>query len=119
MPLPLAIPLAIMAGSAIAGAGANWYSQSKQRELYRYQRGGYERALADWHKNVRGRSIRYPEQSYAGHIRALDTGISQSYASGFGTASRLVGQFAGGTLYGRNHARSLYSKSVGRTSRYL
>lgn len=119
MPFPLAIPLAIMAGSAIAGAGANWYSQSKQRELYRYQRGGYERYIANWKRANPGRTMRYPEFEAPGKIRALDTGISQSYASGFGTGSRLVGQFAGGTLYGHNHARSLYGKSSGRSSRYL
>lgn len=120
MPIPLAVPLVIMGASAVTGAGANLYSQYKQRELYRYQKGGYERALNDWHKNVPGREIRYPEQSYPGHIRALDTGISQSYAASLGSVSRLTGQLAGGAIYGGNRSgHSLYSKSVGRSSRYL
>lgn len=119
MPLPLVIPLALMAGSAIAGAGANWYSQAKQRELYRYQKGGYERQLADYQKNV-GRPIRYPELSYPGHIRALDTGISQSYAASVGTGARLASTIsAGGFAYGRASGGSLYNQSAGRTSRYL
>lgn len=123
MPVPLIVPLAILAGSAAVGAGANWYSQAKQRDLYRYQKGGYERQLADYNKNV-GRPIRYPELSYPGHIRALDTGISQSYASSVGTGARLTGQVAGGTIYasnqyGRSRNGSLFSKSTGRTSRYL
>lgn len=123
MPIPLAIPLVIMAGSAVVGAGANWYSQAKQRDLYRYQRGGYERQLSDYQKNV-GRPIRYPELSYPGHIRALDTGISQSYASSVGTGARLTGQVAGGTIYasnqyGRSRRGSLFSQSSGRSSRWL
>lgn len=124
MPIPLAIPLALMGASAVAGAGANWYSQSQQRDLYRYQRNAYVRQEKDWHKNVPGRSIRYPELSYSGHIRALDTGISQSYASSVGTGARLTGQFAGGSIYASNQyglsrGGSLFSQSSGRSSRWL
>lgn len=115
----VAIPLALMGASAVAGAGANWYSQAKQRELYRYQKGGYERQLEDYRRNV-GRPIRYPELSYPGHIRALDTGISQSYASSIGTGSRLGSTIsAGGFAYGRSASRSLYGGSSGGSSRYL
>lgn len=125
MPLPL-IPIAyaLMASGAVAGAGANIYSQAKQRDLYRYQRGGYERQLQDWHKNVSGRSIRYPETSYEGHIRALNTGISQSYASTLGSIGRSLG-FAGGSALAyqhgvsRNRSRGLYSLSVTPTSRWF
>lgn len=119
MVLPLAVPLAIMAGSAVVGAGANMYSQAKQRELYRYQRGGYERYIENWHKAFPGRTMRYPEFEAPGKIRALDTGISQSYASSLGSGARLAGTLAGGTLYGGRIAHSLYGKSVGHSSRYL
>lgn len=113
------IPLAIIAGSAAVGAGANLYSQSKQRDLYRYQRNAYERQDRDWHRNVPGREIRYPELSYPGHIRTLDTGISQSYASSVGTGARLAGELAGGYIYGRSNIRSLFGASTGRTSKWL
>lgn len=118
MPLP-AVVAGIMIGATAVGAGAKLYSQEKQRELYRYQKKGYERQLEDWHRNVPNRSIRYPELSYPGHIRALDTGISQSYASSVGTVSHLVGQYVGIGSYGSGSARSLYGRSSGRTSRYL
>lgn len=42
-----------------------------------YLRRGNERALADWHKNVPGRTIKYPEFSYAGQIARSDTAISR------------------------------------------
>lgn len=126
MPFPVAA--ALIGGSLLAGYGSQLYSQQKQRELYRYQRGGYERQLRDWHKNVPGRSIRYPEFSYPGHIRALDTGISQSYAASIGSASHMVGT-VGSLGYRRssesyyqsgfNRARSLFGQSTGRSSRYL
>lgn len=116
MPFPL-VPLALIAGSSAVATGANLYSQAKQRELYRYQRGGYERQLRDWHKNVPGRSIKYPEQSYAGHIRSLDTGISQSYASSFGSTAGLVRSMSTG--YGLARSGGLFGKIPSRTSRWL
>ena len=42
-----------------------------------YLRAGNERALRDWHKNLPGRYIRYPEFSYAGQIRRSDTAIAR------------------------------------------
>lgn len=42
-----------------------------------YLRRGNERALADWHRNLPGRTIRYPEFSYAGQIRRSDTAIAR------------------------------------------
>lgn len=102
------------AGSLI-GAGANLYSQKKQRDLYRYEKAGYERQYADWKKNTPGRSIKYPEFSYPGHIRRLETGISQSYASSVGS---IAGLGRSVSSYGRR-SRSLYSNSTGYTSRYL
>lgn len=118
MPLPL-VPIMIGA-SLMAGAGANLYSQYKQRELYRYQRSGYERQLADWKRNTPGRSIRYPELSYPGRIRALDTGISQSYASSIGSGASLGSTLGYGAVsYSRRARSALYSKSVGHSSRYL
>lgn len=115
MPFPL-IAGAVLAGSALVGAGSNLYSQAKQRDLYRYQRGGYERQYRDFQKNV-GRPIKYPEFSYPGHIRALDTGISQSYASSLGTGARLAGQFATG--YGYARSSGLFGQTPSRTSRWL
>ena len=102
-------------GPIVTGAISNLYSQGKQRQLYAYQRGGYERQLADYRKNV-GRPIKYPEFSYPGHIRALDAGISQSYSSSFGTIAGAVKSIG---MAGFPAGRSLYSKSTGRTSRYL
>lgn len=116
MPFPL-VPLAIMAGASAVGYGANLYSQAKQRELYRYQRAGYERQLRDWHKNVPGRTIRYPEQSYAGHIRSLDIGISQSYAGSVGSSSGLTRSLSSG--YGYARSGGLFGKAPSRTSRWL
>lgn len=122
MPLPL-IPLII--GSAMAvGAGANIYSQTKQRQLYRYQKQGYERQLADWHKNIPGRTIRYPELSYPGRIRALDTGISQSYASSVGSFASFAGNSVGNyaiskQFYSGSRSSGLYHHSAGHSSRWL
>lgn len=116
----VAIPLALMGASAVGGAAANWYSQAKQRELYRYQRNAYVRQLEDYNRRNPTRPIRYPELSIPGHIRALDVGISQSYASSFGTGSRLASTLsAGGFAYGRSNSRSLYGRSSGGSSRYL
>lgn len=96
------VALGLIAGSQMVKAGANLYSQSKQRDFYRYQKAGYERQLSDWHRNVPGREIRYPELSYPGHIRALDTGISQSYASSVSSAAGLAGNLAAGYGYARH-----------------
>lgn len=118
----MAFPLVPILIGASAGLmyGSNMYSQYKQRELYRYQKHDYERQLRDWKKNVPGRTIRYPALSYPGHIRALDTGISQSYASSLGSAAG-IGTALGysGLSYSRYTNRSLYSRYVGHTSRYL
>lgn len=116
MPFPL-VPLALMAAGSAVATGANLYSQSRQRELYRYQRGGYERQLRDWHKNVPGRKIRYPEQSYPGHIRSLDTGISQSYASSAGSVAGFTRNLTAG--YGYARSGGLFGKTPSRTSRWL
>lgn len=85
--LPL-LALSTLAGAGM-GAGANLYSQHKQRQLYNYQKAGYERWLNDYAKNV-GRPIRYPELGPEGKMRALDTGISQSYAGTVGTIGGVV-----------------------------
>lgn len=116
MPFPLA-PLAVMTGAGLVSAGANLYSQSKQRELYRYQKQGYERQLRDWHKNVPNRSIRYPELSYPGHIRSLDIGISQSYAGSVGSAAGAARNLAAG--YGYSRSGGLFGKTPSRTSKWL
>lgn len=115
MPFPL-VAVGLIAGSSLVGAGANLYSQSKQRDLYRYQRGGYERQYADFQKNV-GRPIRYPELSYPGHIRSIDTGISQSYAGSVHTGSSLVRNLSSG--YGYARSSGLFGKVPSKTSRWL
>lgn len=109
----------LIVGSALTGAGANLYSQHKQRELYRYQKQGYERAYRQWQHYVPNRRIANPELSYPGHIRALDTGISQSYASSLGSLSSMAGFAGGGLAYRGRSARSLYGGRSGRSSRYL
>lgn len=92
------IPIALMS----FGAGANLYSQYKQRQLYKYQMGAYERQLADYYKNV-GRPIKYPELSYEGRLRALRTGISQSYASSLASLSSYgYGAYASADNYYRH-----------------
>lgn len=118
MPVPAALlagAIGVKALSGLVATGANLYSQAKQRDLYRYQRNAYERQYADWKRNVPGRQIAYPELSFPGRMYATDIGISQSYASSIGTAAGGVGDVANGI----RSAGSLYSNSVGRTSRYL
>lgn len=120
MVLPLIpIAFAMMAAGASTGAAANLYSQAKQRDLYRYQRNAYVRQLKDWHKNVPKRSIKYPELSYPGAIRSLDTGIAQSYAASAGTIGRALGTTGGSAFaYSRVRSRGLYSFNP-RTSRWF
>lgn len=52
-------------------------SAETQISYEQYLRRGNERALADWHKNLPGRRIRYPEFSYAGQIARADTAIGR------------------------------------------
>lgn len=78
-----------------------------------YLRAGYERQLADWNYYVgsKGRSIRYPELSYAGKMRQVDTANTRANLD-IATA---------GANYTRNLygiAGSLYNPS-GYISRYL
>ena len=100
------------------------YSNSLSRDLYSYQKAGYERQYADWMKNVgsQGKTIQYPELSYPGHIRALDTASSQSVFDSLGATSRFTGTtlasaYAGARAYRRG--RSLYGQLGGYSSRYL
>lgn len=86
--LPL-LALSTLAGAGM-GLGANLYSQHKQRQLYDYQKAGYQRWLNDYAKNV-GRPIRYPEMGPEGKMRALDTGISQSHASSLASVGGFIG----------------------------
>lgn len=53
-------------------------SLTAQMNYEQYLKQGNERALADWHKNVPGRSIKYPEFSYPGQIRRADTSIARA-----------------------------------------
>ena len=117
--IPL-IPAALI-GAGLSGSlirmGSNLYSQSAQRELYRYQKGGYQRALADWNQNVgsQGRSIRYPELSYEGKLRGLDTSIAQSYAS---SLASIGSEMQSASMYGSLGA-GLYTRGRFHTSRWL
>lgn len=76
-----------------------------------YLKRGYERQLADWKKNVPNRTIRYPELSFPGHIRGLDTG-SVNALLGYDITSSNYNS----NLYGR--AYGLYGVG-GRLSRYI
>lgn len=53
-------------------------SLQSQIAYEQYLKEGNRRALADWHKNVPGRTIRYPELSYAGQIHRADTSIARA-----------------------------------------
>lgn len=70
-------------GSMISGRKQMQNTQqslSAQIDYEQYLKRGNERALADWNKNVgsQGRTIRYPELSYAGQIRRSDTSIARA-----------------------------------------
>lgn len=58
----------------------DYIQQSNQTQIdyNNYLARGNERALADWHKNVPGREIKYPELSYAGAIYRANTGSARS-----------------------------------------
>lgn len=79
--------------------------------LDEYLRAGYERKLQDWHRNLPGRKIQYPELSYPGQIYSLNTGI--------------VNARLGYDITASNYNSNLYSRSYGlygiggRFSRYL
>ena len=55
-------------------------SLQSQIDYEQYLKEGNRRALADWNRLVgsKGRTIRYPEFSYAGQIRRADTSISRA-----------------------------------------
>lgn len=53
-------------------------SLQAQIDYEQYLRAANERALRDWHKNVPGREIKYPEFSYAGQIYRANTSIARA-----------------------------------------
>lgn len=53
-------------------------SLTVQMDYERYLKRGNDRALADWHRNVPGREIKYPEFSYPGQIARADTSIARA-----------------------------------------
>lgn len=53
-------------------------SLSAQMDYEQYLKAGNERALRDWHKNLPGREIKYPEFSYAGQIYRSNTSIARA-----------------------------------------
>lgn len=90
--------------SATGKKQLDYIQQSNQAQIdfNEYLRKGNERALADWHKNVPNREIKYPELSYAGAIYRADTGSARSmYDSDIASANysgNLAFRLAG--LYG-------------------
>lgn len=93
--------------------------KSNQAEIdyLNYQKQAYERQYRDWQKNVPNRQIVYPELSYLGAIRGVDTGITRL---GYGTDSayaNYVGHMAN-TAFGMVRGAGLY-KVPGRTYRRL
>lgn len=53
-------------------------STTAQMDYEQYLKAGNERALADWHKNVPNREIKYPEFSYPGQIYRADTALTRA-----------------------------------------
>lgn len=53
-------------------------SLNAQIAYEQYLAEGNRRALADWHKNVPGRTIKYPEFSYPGQIVRANTSIARA-----------------------------------------
>ena len=76
--------------------------QRNQIDYNEYLRQANERALADWHRHVPNREIKYPEFSYAGQIYAASKNIANSgltYDSASANYNRNVAyRYAG--LYG-------------------
>lgn len=69
------------AGSILSGRKQRDNTQASlqaQIDYEQYLKRGNERALADWHRNVPGRQIRYPEFSYPGQIYRADTSIARA-----------------------------------------
>lgn len=110
------IPLMLAQGviSSAVSTATNLFNQNAQRDLYNYQGEGYQRALDDWNKNVgsQGRTIKYPEQSFEGALKARDVGIAQSYSSSIATGANQVNQAA-------YYSQGLYSANLGKSSRWL
>lgn len=88
-------------------------SYTAQIDYNNYLRAGYERQLADWNHYVgsKGLSIRYPELSYAGKIRQVDTANTRA---GFDISTASANYTR--NVYGI--AGSLYNPG-GYVSRYL
>lgn len=86
-------------------------SASAQMNYDAYLKAGNERALRDWHRNVPGKEIAYPEFSYPGQIYRADTAIARA---GFDYSN------ASSNYYGNLPYRTagLYGLA-GRMSRYL
>lgn len=53
-------------------------SLEAQMNYEQYLKAGNERALADWHRNLPGREIRYPEFSYSGQIYRANTSLARA-----------------------------------------
>lgn len=86
-------------------------STQAQMDYEAYLRQGYERQLADWHKNVPGREIRYPELSYPGYIYRSNTASARA---GYDYDT------AGANYYGNLPYRALGLYGIGsRVSRWI
>lgn len=82
-------------------------------DYYQYLKSGYDRQLRDWKKNVgsQGRTIRYPELSYAGSSYGASKNISNNYLG-------IDATYANYTASAPYRAGGLYTL-FSRTSRYL
>lgn len=82
-------------------------------DYYQYLKQGYDRQLEDWQKNVgsKGRSIRYPELSYAGYSYGASKNISNNYLG-------IDATYANYTASAPYRAGGLYTLFA-RASRYL
>lgn len=71
----------VFAGGMFTGRNQMLNAQASaqaQIDYEQYLKRGNERALADWHRNLPGRKIRYPEFSYPGQIYRSNTAIARA-----------------------------------------
>lgn len=79
-------------------------STQTQIDYNNYLKGGNARALVDWQKNVgsQGRTIKYPELSYAGQMYRADTASTRAMFDADTAGSNFFGNlpYRAGGLYG-------------------
>lgn len=77
-------------------------SLSAQMNYDQYLAEGNKRALADWSRNVPGRTIKYPEFSYAGQIMRANTSLARAGLDYSTSSANYYGNlpYRAGGLYG-------------------